>query len=82
MPTIKSRPGFLDTIEGKEIQRKLQLMTDDASYNTESSYTANGTLYPDNLMPFVDKHITYLISHPLLNPNEYLANVRLLTRLR
>lgn len=82
MPNAKSRPTFLDTEKGKEIRRKFQRMTDDDSYNTASSYSANRLLYPDNLMPFVDKHMGYLVDHPLLDPDTYLANVRLATRLR
>jgi len=82
MPNLKSRPAFLDTEKGREIRHKLQLMTDDNSYNTASSYSANGLLYPDNLMPFVDKHMGYLVDHPLLDPDKYLANVRLATRIR
>ncbi len=82
MPSIKSRAGFVDTEKGKEIRQELQLMAEDDSYNTTSSYSANGLLYPDNLIPFVDKHMSYLVSHPLLDPDKYLANVRLLTRKR
>ena len=82
MPNVKSRPDFLDTEKGREIRQKFQLMTDDNSYNTASSYNANRLLYSDNLMPFVDKHMGYLVDHPLLDPDKYLANVRLATRLR
>lgn len=82
MPNIKSRPGFLDTEKGREIRQKLQLMTSDNRYNTASSYSANKLQYADNLIPFVDKHMSYLVSHPQLDPDKYLANVKLATRLR
>lgn len=82
MPTVKSRAGFIDTEKGKEISHKLQLMTIDDSYNTSSSYSANNLLYSDNRMPFVDKHMNYLVNHPLLDPDKYLANIRLATRIR
>lgn len=82
MAVVKSRTGFADSEKGQEIRHKLQLMTDDNSYNTPSSYSANRLVYPDNLMPFVDKHMGYLVDHPLLDPDKYLANVRLATRLR
>jgi hypothetical protein len=77
-----TRKGFLDTKEGKEIKSHFQRMIDDNSYSTASSYTANSILYPDNLIPFVDKHMDYLISHPLLEASKYLANIKLITRLR
>lgn len=82
MPSIKSRPWFADTEKGKEIKRKLQLMTEDDAYNTTATYSANTQLHPDNLITFVDKHMTYLVGHPLLDPDKYLANIRLVTRLR
>jgi len=82
MSNVKSRAGFVDTEKGKEVREKLQLMTEDDRYNTASSYSANGALYPDNSMPFIDKHMSYLIVHPQLDPDQYLANVRLITRKR
>lgn len=82
MATQKSRKDFLDTEEGRDIKLKLQHMEDDCLYNTAPSYNSNTELYPDNLIPFVDKHINYLINHPKLEARQYLANVRLVTRLR
>jgi hypothetical protein len=78
----KTRKGFFDTEEGKEIKRKLQQMTRDSTYNTTSSYSTNSLLYSDNLIPFVDKHMNYLINHPSLEAKKYLANIRLITRVR
>lgn len=82
MPNIKSRMDFLESEKGREIRYKLQLMAEDSSYNTASSYSANALLYADNRIPFVDKHMAYLVNHPLLDPDEYLANVKLATRIR
>ncbi|MEJ0072477.1 MAG: hypothetical protein WDN27_00040 [Candidatus Saccharibacteria bacterium] len=82
MPSVKSRAGFVDTEKGKEIRHELQLMTENDSYNTASSYSANGVLYPGNRMSFVEKHMSYLVAHPLLDADQYLANVRLVTRVR
>lgn len=77
----KTRRDFFDTEEGKEIKQKLQKIAEDSNYNTPSSYSSNTILYPDNLIPFVDKHMHYLVNHPKLEPNQYLANVMLVTRL-
>ncbi|HVA10721.1 MAG TPA: hypothetical protein VNG32_00965 [Candidatus Dormibacteraeota bacterium] len=82
MVSQKSRNGFFDTEVGKEIRQELQQMADNSSYNTASSYSANSRLYPDNLIPFVDKHMNYLINHPILEANKYLANIKLMTRRR
>jgi len=57
-------------------------MTGDSSYNTAPSYSNDTALYPDNLIPFVDKHMNYLVNHPALEASQYLANVRLVTRVR
>lgn len=78
----KTRKDYFDTDEGKEIKRTLQQMSDDDAYNTASSYSANTLLYPDNLIPFLDKHMAYIVNHPTLEASKYVANVKLLTRVR
>jgi hypothetical protein len=78
----RTRKDFLNTEEGKEVKLRLQSMIDDNLYNTAASYSNDTDLYPDNLIPFVDKHMNYLVNHPMLEASQYLANVRLVTRLR
>lgn len=75
------RDNFFGSEEWEEIRQRLQYMVDSSSYNTEPSYAANGLKYPGNLMPFVDKHINYLNSHPKLDAGMYLSNLRLMTRI-
>jgi hypothetical protein len=82
MALQKTRRDYSDTEEGKEFKRQLKLMNSNDAYNTAPSYSADNELYPDNLMPFVDKHMTYLINHPALEASKYLANLKLQTRLR
>jgi hypothetical protein len=82
MQTLKIRKNFLDSEEAKDIAQVLNHMMSSSLYNTEPSYIANGFQYPDNLMPFVDKHLTYLNSHPKLDAKMYMANLRLITRVR
>jgi hypothetical protein len=79
---LKRRQNLLDSEEGREIKLKLQQMADSSLYNTTASYSANNLLYPDHLIPFVDKHMNYLINHPSLEPSMYLANIKLMTRVR
>ena len=78
----RKRAAFLDSEEGKEIKQTLKQMAIDEKYNTKSSYSANGDNYPDHLIPFVDKHMAYLSTHPSTNPEHYIANLRLMTKIR
>jgi hypothetical protein len=78
----KQRRGFLDSEEGRAIRRIFQLMTGDSTYNTSSTYHPNGIRYANNLIPFVDKHMNYLNMHPRLDAKLYIANIRLMTRVR
>jgi len=82
MSAPKTRSQFFTTEEGVHIEQELLEMVKDGRYNTDSSYSPNLTLYPDNLIPFVEKHKAYLMSHPALNAEMYLANLRLMTKHR
>ncbi len=82
MPTYKKHANFFETEEGVEYIKRLKKMAIDSTFNTDSSYSANSEMYPDNLIPFVNKHIDYLRKHPSLDPHQYLANLRLMTRVR
>ncbi|HXR49841.1 MAG TPA: hypothetical protein VN778_02340, partial [Verrucomicrobiae bacterium] len=74
--------SFLDSQEAKDIRRALQQMALDSSYSTASSYSADSLTYPDNLIPFIDKHMNYLNAHPKLDASMYLANIKLMSRVR
>lgn len=82
MPTLKKRSNFFDSEEGIAAEQELQRMACDITYNTASSYSSNTALYPTNVMSFTDKHMQYLSAHPALDPQQYLANLRLITRLK
>lgn len=82
MSMQNKRPNFPETPEGIEAKQTLEAMAADPSYNTESSYSANATTYPDNTMSFVDKHMDYMRSHPAMSPKHYISNLRLMTRVR
>jgi len=79
---MKTRPKFFDTELGIRIEKALHEMTRDKSFNTASTYSADSETYPDNLISFVDKHMTYLVAHPSLDAQMYVANLRLMTRKR
>ena len=62
--------------------RELQEMDACDAYNTQPSYRANTLLYPTNLVPFVEKHMFYLHDRPKVDPEYYIANLRLITKIR
>lgn len=82
MSTFKKRINFPDSEEGIVTKQKLSMMVSDITYTTESGYNANVLLYPDNDISFVDKHMRYLSEHQNVNPQQYLSNLRLMTRVR
>jgi len=78
----KKRTDFFETDEGQAFERSLKDMVSDTAYNTTSSYSANSELYPDHKISFVSKHKDYIFNHPATNPQQYLSNLRLMTRVR
>lgn len=82
MPTIKKRVNFFESEEGVRVKQLLEFMMADTKYNTESSYSTDTDRYADNLIPFVDKHMNYINTHSAVDPQVYLANLRLMTKIR
>lgn len=78
---ISKRGSFRDQQEASDTKALLMEMTEDSSYNTSSSYSPNSAQYPDNVMPFVDKHMAYLQTHSV-ELHHYLSNLRLMARIR
>jgi hypothetical protein len=81
MSRPKTRQAFLETEEGQTMQRQLQLMVESTEYNTASTYSPNTAVYPDNLMPFEDKHLNYFLNYPYIDANMYVANLRVRTHI-
>lgn len=82
MAVVKRPANFFETEEGLELITLLSKMVESEAYNTEPSYSADTASYPDNNIPFVDKHKNYLRTHPSIVPEQYIANLRLMTRIR
>ncbi len=82
MSTFKKRINFPESEEGIKTKQQLVMMVTDGTYATVSSYNSNAQLYPDNDISFVDKHMRYLSEHQNVNPQQYLSNLRLMTRVR
>jgi hypothetical protein len=82
MQTAKSRTNFISSEEGQEARTQLTNMLSNQDFNTRSTYSGNTEQYPDNVISFVEKHLNYLVKHPAVDVQQYLANVRLMTRIR
>lgn len=74
------RKGFLESEEAQEIRQVFQSMTLSDAYNTAPSYSTDTILYPNNLIPFTDKHMNYLNTHPKLEAKQYIVNIKLMSR--
>lgn len=82
MSVSKKLNSFGSEEQVAEVKAQLTQMVDDNIYNTQSSFSANNELYPSGKIPFVDKHIAYLMTHKGLDPRHYVSNLRLITKKR
>lgn len=64
-----------------EISEALRQMEEDASLKTNPSYERDT---PESLqmISFREKHAAYLKSHPKVNPEYYLSNLRTMLKIR
>jgi hypothetical protein len=81
MATYK-KINFFETLAGIRARQLLAEMVADTSFKTETYYSANVVLHPGNQMSFVDKHMEYLRAHPSTDPEQYISNLRLMTRIK
>lgn len=82
MATQQTRREYFESQEGQDIKRLLTDMAEDGGFYTRASFSPDTTKYPDNFMPFVDKHLAYLSAHPNLDARMYIANLKMMTRVR
>jgi hypothetical protein len=66
----------------EEVAQALEKMEADPDFVTESAYKANAEQWPGNRISFVESHLLYLKNHPALDPQHYLANLKLMTKTR
>jgi hypothetical protein len=73
-----SAQRFLESPEAIRVRTSLEALANDPNYNTKSMYSpaAGGQV------PFVDKHMDYLSQHLSVNVEQYLSNLRLMTKIR
>ncbi len=72
-----SQENFLKSVDAVYIRDELVRMEADSGYITPVTFT---TLTDDNKLQFVDKHMGYLSRHTKIDPFQYLANLKLMTR--
>jgi hypothetical protein len=82
MPSTKKRSNFFESEEGLEAREKLVELVKNDQYNTDDGFSADSEQYPSGVIPFVDKHMEYLRTHPKISVDHYVANLRLRTRTR
>lgn len=82
MAVATRRANFYNSEEGQFAQAALLHMAKSDDFNTRGSYSTDSALYPDNAIPFVDKHMNYLSAHPNVNIEHYISNLRLMTRIK
>lgn len=81
--TAQTRALTIKRIEDGNIREKLKAMEHNPELHiTTSSFSSNAELYPDGQIPFVEKHIAYLLDHPKVDPDQYLSNLRLMLKKR
>lgn len=69
---------FLASDVAIDIRNQLRLMEENVSFHTRTSYSPSS----EEAITFTDKHLTYISEHSAVKPSEYLANLRLKTRVR
>lgn len=81
MAQRKNEP-FYGSERAQDLLQALMAMEADDRFDTTTTYTANGDSYPDHRLPFRDKHMSYVSTHPQVVISQYVANLRLVTRKR
>jgi len=66
----------------EDITAELQALVDDPTMITNTGFSPNTELWPDNRVPFVEMHLSYIRAHKNVNPQDYLSNLRLMIKKR
>jgi hypothetical protein len=69
---------FFVSEKGVLLRDELVKMTKSKQYNTKSMYSTTDKTG----RTFVDKHMIYMSQYPTLNHQQYISNLRVMTRIR
>jgi hypothetical protein len=72
-----NRLEFLKSPVGVQAKRELQHMVNSSEYQTSERHNPQIS----HSSKFVERHISYLIKHPLVSPAAYLSNLRVMTKI-
>ncbi len=72
--------GLINSVSKDEIITALNSLETNTLYLTKAVHRYNTDKWPDNQIPFIDFHISYLKAHPTLDPRLYVSNLRLSLR--
>ena len=78
MRMTSAKQKFLDSDVAVAARTELQRMTGDPGYNTQPMFSATMV----EALSFEEKHMNYMSERPKLDPPMYLANLRLMTRVK
>ena len=82
MASAHLKSKMKDYMQSTEIIQELKKLLTDDTYRTVSGYSIDSETYPDNEIPFVEQHMSYLKKHPHIDPAHYLSNLRLMLKVR
>jgi hypothetical protein len=76
--TVNQRKDkYLQTDEGQKAKQLLEAMAASTQYNTQASYSPGA-----HDLTFVEKHLDHLSQHSYLQSQAYIANLKLMTKIR
>jgi len=66
--------------EETQVLAALSRMEKDNGFNTESQYSGNAEKHPNHRITFTEKHMNHLKKFPTIDPDQYILNLKLMTR--
>lgn len=64
-----------------EAKAKLLSFEADPTMKTVGRYSPTATEWPDNILPFSEIHLAYLIKNKSVNPAQYLSNLEIMIKI-
>jgi len=77
MATIRNRK-FFESEKAVHLREVLVNMTESDKYRTRSMYST----LDKNGLTFVDKHMNYMSQYPNIDHDQYVLNLKLMTKIR
>lgn len=78
MNTTVAIQKYLDSEAAQSVYKELKAMEESPNYKTVDSYSPSS----DIPLTFVEKHMRYLSLHQKLNHQQYISNLKLMTKIK